>query len=414
MRPGTGSAGVLLVLLALGAAAAADMRELQRATTLRSGPGAWFPMLQRLKRGEQVDCGERDGAWLEADTAVTNGWIPALALKAPRRGIDYGGLLGGTDVVAVSSVDIAAATKGAFVAAYSERHKLDMAPAAQLDAVSVAPSVVALLARSLKRDTSGRLLERLPRRPFDNNIVLSFDAEALLGHTLVAHQAACGLDANRSLSDYANAVAMIVGAHTERYALPYRVGILDDDSINGFGLPGGYVLLTRGYVSRLQNEAELACVIAHEMAHISLFHGLREFQKREIHRRRDSAFAELDSISGDSETQAIEDDLNRLADTAYMKIMGGRAREDELEADLYGMAYASAAGYDPMAMVDLLRRVGASAGTDPFRHHPSVADRASAMKKAVSRYRLQRKGRQRFKKRFYMMAGMEDEGEPGE
>ena len=59
-------------------------------------------------------------------TVVTNGWIPTRALETPRQGSDYSGLLSAEDSVAVSSADIAAATKGAFVTAYAERHAVDL------------------------------------------------------------------------------------------------------------------------------------------------------------------------------------------------------------------------------------------------------------------------------------------------
>ena len=146
----------------------------------------------------------------------------------------------------------------------------------------------------------------------------------MLGQAMVAHLAKNGFVNNRQLIDYVNGVAMLVGARTERYDLPYKVAILNDESINGFGMPGGYILISKGYLDRIEDEAELACVIAHEMAHISLFHGLREFNKRTIHRRSEAVFTELDAITGDSSTSAIEADLNRLANTSYEKIIGGR------------------------------------------------------------------------------------------
>ncbi|NQU39997.1 MAG: M48 family metalloprotease [Lentisphaerae bacterium] len=396
---GRGICIVFLVGLTAGAA------ELQRNTTLRSGPGAYFPSLERLTSGGAVETGEATGSWVPARTAVTNGWIPAVALTPPRAGIDYSGLLNGGDAISVSSVDIAAATKGAFAASYSDRHEVDLQVAEQLEVVTVSPSLVDMLAQRLDVAPAGWPGDRLPRRPFDNTIVLSSASEALLGHAMVAHMAPDGFVQNRQLMNYVNGVGMLVGARTERYDWPYKIGVTRDTSVNGFGMPGGYILISKGYLDLIQNEAELACVIAHEMAHCSLYHGLREFKKREIHRRRDEVFAELDEITGDSSTIAIEADLNRLADTAYMSIIGGRAREDELEADLFGAAYAAAAGYDPTAMVELLQRVGGAAQADAFRHHPALAERIDALEKGIARYGLQREGQQRLDERFGMMSG---------
>jgi predicted Zn-dependent protease len=371
---------------------------------------------ERLKAGGSVETDRTEGKWVSARSSVTNGWVPQVALTPPRRGIDYSGLLGADDAVSVSSVDIAAATKGAFVASYAERHNVDLDVVAQVDAIAASPSLVAMLARRLQPAPAGWPGDRLPRRPFENSIVLSGEAETLLGHAMVAHMAPHGFVQDRKLHDYVNGVGMLVGSRTERYDWPYKVGILNDDSINGFGMPGGYVLISRGYLDHIQSEAELACVIAHEMAHCSLYHGLREFKKREIHRRRDAVFAELDAISGDSSTRDIEADLNRLADTAYLKIIGGRAREDELEADLYGAAYAAAAGYDPAAMVELLQRVGGVAEADMFRHHPGLGERIDTLRKGIARYRLRRDGQVRLARRFKLMTGRADKaaGAPAE
>jgi beta-barrel assembly-enhancing protease len=263
--------------------------------------------------------------------------------------------------------------------------------------------------RQLERPLDGRdartVLAGLPHRSFDNTIVLRADAEQLLGRALVANLAsASGFVDNPRLVEYVNGVAAVVGAHVERLDLPFRVGILKDAAINGFGLPSGYIIVTKGLIDDIRDEAELACVLGHEMAHTSLYHGLREFKKREIHRRRDAAFEELDRVSGGSSDKEIEKDLDELADTAYLKIMGGRAREDELEADLFGAAYAAAAGYDPRAMLDVLRRIEERHATgEAFRHHPPVNERIAKLDAAIRRYHLAWSGQKRLADRYTQM-----------
>ena len=184
------------------------------------------------------------------------------------------------------------------------------------------------------------------------------------------------------------------------------MAVIDDDSIGGYGLPGGYIVITKGMLLEARSEAELAGLLGHEMAHICLYHGLREFNKRGMHRKSDSAFAELDAEVGESSDAfselngltgatnevSIEKDLSRLADTSYLKVIGRRAREDELEADLYGAAYAASAGYDPRAFVAYLERVGRKGGADSFRHHPPLQERVSELKNGVKRYHLVRNG----------------------
>jgi len=211
-------------------------------------------------------------------------------------------------------------------------------------------------------------------------------------------------------------VAAVVGMKTPRYEVPFRVAVIDDESVGGFGLPGGYIVITKGLLAEMHSEAELACLLAHEMAHVCLFHGLREFNKRGTHRKSDSAFselnatigedsddpfAELNALTGETTSPGIEDDLNRLANTSYLKIIGKRAREDELEADLFGAAYAAAAGYDPRALVTYLERISVKAEIhDSFRHHPSLDDRISALQSGMKRFRLVQRGQSLKEVRF--------------
>lgn len=152
-----------VLLLFVVAATQAD--ELQRNTAMRSGPGAFFPVRERLKAGRQIEKGESSGNWVAVQTVVTNGWIPRIALTAPRSGIDYSGLLGAEQAVNVSSVDIAAATKGAFASSYSDRHGVNVALGKQMESIAASPSLVSMLMKRLTSAPAGWLYGRLPRPP---------------------------------------------------------------------------------------------------------------------------------------------------------------------------------------------------------------------------------------------------------
>jgi predicted Zn-dependent protease len=330
-----------------------------------------------------------------------HGWLPAAAFREPQKGVDYAGLLDSREGVAVSSVDLTAATKGAFAATYAAFHKANNQAVGEIDAVQVDPERLRELAAELSPVPGRGPATRLPRRSFENTIVVRPDAERLLGQALVARVATNGLVQDPAVVAYVNAVAALVGARSDRYDITYRVGILDDESVNGFGLPGGYILVSKGLLDELENEAELACILGHEIAHVSLYHGLREFQKRSTHRKSDKAFAELRTAVGDTSEEALEADLSRIADQAYLKIMGGRARADELEADLYGAAYAASAGYDPSAMLDVFQRVDRKyPGGDAFRHHPPAYARHAALREKIALYGLPVRGTRRLPLRF--------------
>lgn len=397
---------LFLVLMFWSAVGLSAPRTMMRNASLREGPGSFYPVVVKLDKGTLVNVAEPRGGWLKATSRQQAGWLPKSAFQGVRKGVDYAGLLNSDKAVVISSVDIAAATKGAFEAKYSEGYKVNFALVDELDKLHIDPMQVSFMLNTLKPGNSA-VLRSLPHQTYKNNVIIQRDAETLLGRAMTATLVTPGFIDSSEVVEYVNAVAAIVGMKTPRYDIPFRVAVIDDESIGGFGLPGGYIVITKGLLREMKSEAELACLLAHEMAHICLFHGLREFNKRGTHRKSDSAFAELNATTGDSDdpfaelnaltgdttSPGIEDDLNRLANTSYLKIIGQRAREDELEADLFGAAYAAAAGYDPKALVTYLERVRAKGEIkDSFRHHPSLDDRVSALQTNLKRFRLVQRG----------------------
>jgi hypothetical protein len=389
---------VVLCLRAQGG----EERAAQRDAVLREGPGAYFESVGSLRRGKTASVGESKGSWCPARVESLAGWVPVATFDRPKSSVDYLGIVDDSNGVVISSVDITAAVKGAFEARYSEQHRVQLAAADPIEALRANVDLVRRIQRDIQGGVNDGLLSRLPSTDYRNTLGLEVAAEGLLGKALVACLVTNGLYQDAKLLAYVNSVAAVVGERTERYNVQYRVAVLNDNGINGFGIPGGYVIITRGLLSMLKDEAELACVLGHEMAHISRYHGLREFKKRELHRRRDQVFSELDKAVGNTEPDSVESELGRLADEAQLKIIGGRARGDELEADVFGTAYVAAAGYDPKAALAVLQRVKELGGADgdAYRHHPKLGDRIEELNKAVLRYRMGQPGQTRGEARF--------------
>lgn len=193
----------------------------------------------------------------------------------------------------------------------------------------------------------------------------------------------------RDVQRYVSKVGMWVAQHTGHSDVPWTFAVLRDDSFNAFATPGGYIYLTTGTLSQLDDEAELAAVLAHEIAHVVRKHHLIAIQKEarvgmalDLARfARESSREEGGSrgmIFGDHTPEGQF--VNSLQDI----YSNGLAREDELEADSMGMVIAARAGYDPMVYIKVLQKIDAQQHSGAFwekymKRHPSAEERLAAL-----------------------------------
>jgi predicted Zn-dependent protease len=155
---------------------------------------------------------------------------------------------------------------------------------------------------------------------------------------------AMGVHDDLELQEYVQRVGEKLAKVSGRPELEWHFTIVDTDDVNAFATEGGYVYISRGILPYMQNEAQLAAVLGHEIGHISAKH--MQAQKRK------SALAGLASAA-----TAIFTGIPALADLTNLAgaaIISGYGREAELEADHLGAEYIAKAGYDPKAMIEVL------------------------------------------------------------
>jgi len=210
-----------------------------------------------------------------------------------------------------------------------------------------------------------------------------------------------GLWANDRAQKYVNRVGRWVAANSERPTLAWKFGVLDSDAVNAFAAPGGYVFITRGLLLRLANEAELAGVLAHEIAHVVEKHHLQAMQTA-----AGTEFAgELagDVAAAKSKNPQI---AARLIGGIKETMLRGLDRSDEFEADRMGVVLAARAGYDPYGLPAVLQMIGTLNPARPelgllFATHPDPDSRLDAldrvMSPALERYAVQELARDRFR-----------------
>ncbi len=152
------------------------------------------------------------------------------------------------------------------------------------------------------------------------------------------------------LSEYVNEVGQKLAAVSDR-ELPYEFVVLNNSVPNAWALPGGKIAVNRGLLTELKNEAELAAVLGHEIVHAAARHGAKA-QERGTLMQAGLALAQIGAAVGDVDRNVAGLVLQgaglgaQLVQTKY-------SREQELEADQYGMRYMKAAGYDPTGAVTL-------------------------------------------------------------
>lgn len=171
----------------------------------------------------------------------------------------------------------------------------------------------------------------------------------------------------------------------------YRVAILDSNEINAFATSGGHIFVTRGLINAARSEDELASVIAHEVAHIQLKHGIRAI--------RNSRVTQALMVTGTAAAGAATGmDVNELTDIfnetvgeiVQTMVSSGYSQAQEFEADNTAMALMAAAGYNPAALIDMLRVLDSiHMGSAGFgRTHPTPTQRIANAERTAASYRV--------------------------
>ena len=211
-------------------------------------------------------------------------------------------------------------------------------------------------------------------------------------------------DANLNL--YAQKIVQAVSMASDRPSVykGYHVQVLQSGEVNAFAAPGGFIFVTTGLLKLVRSEDELACVLAHEVAHVAKKHGLKTIKTS----RLTAAFAVLGTeaakIYSSSQVGQLTDAFKGTVDDVVNSIViNGYSRDKEYEADKFGAEYARNANYDPAAMKSFLKRMAeadkAGAGGGMFKTHPAATKRISELGdlSAASGYRTSPARDRRFK-----------------
>lgn len=187
---------------------------------------------------------------------------------------------------------------------------------------------------------------------------------------------------DRALEAYVGLVGQRLARHVAGAPPACRFVLLAGDEVHACSAPGGFVFVTEGAVAACHDEAELASLLAHELAHLSLRHAVATLSQGKGRLMSSDALASLDEQlpPGDPRLKALIEELHDLGDSLYAATQRPFAHKVEHEADFEALAILARAGYDPRAARDLLARVAASGDGGPrLPSHPDPAERVMAL-----------------------------------
>lgn len=192
-----------------------------------------------------------------------------------------------------------------------------------------------------------------------------------------------GVVQDSEVTRYLSLVGMTVATESDRPGLPWHWVVLDSGAVNAFAAPGGYVHLTRGALAAMQSEAELASVLAHEVAHINHRHTLGGLKK--------SMGMEL--AQNQAEYTVGSAFFNAVADQGARAVLAGFGQAEELEADQVALEVISRVGYQASGLTNFLgtlNQINADSDSQAglFRSHPETDERIKKANKTIKREKL--------------------------
>lgn len=182
------------------------------------------------------------------------------------------------------------------------------------------------------------------------------------------------------ISEYVNRVGQNLVRNSD-VKVPVTIKVIDAEEVNAFALPGGFFFVNTGLVLRAETEAELAGVMAHEIAHIAARHGTRQATRGQVVNLATIPLIFMGGWTGYGVRQAA----SVLVPIGFLTF----SRGFETEADLLGLQYLYKAGYDPTAFVDFFEKLQSDEKRKPgtmakvFSSHPLTEDRIKNSQKNI-------------------------------
>jgi predicted Zn-dependent protease len=188
-----------------------------------------------------------------------------------------------------------------------------------------------------------------------------------------------------TVNSYVNSLGRSIASTTSRADLSWQFGVVNTEVINAFALPGGYIYVNRGVLSRASNEGELAGVLAHEIEHVVQRHSVKQMEQAQGANIGVALACSLTNVCANQAAQAAI----QVGGTA---VFAKFSRGDEVQADEGGFNNVVRTGINPRGMLTFFQKLlaeeqqsgGSSAASSWFADHPGTQDRIADIQRMLN------------------------------
>lgn len=192
---------------------------------------------------------------------------------------------------------------------------------------------------------------------------------------------------NPQLNQYVNTLGQTLAAASDKPEIfkGYHFLVLDSDDINAFATPGGHIFITRGLIRSCPSEDALAAILAHEIGHVQLRHGMQSIEKARVTEALTVLATEGAKTLGSKEiAQLTQTFSGAISDIVNTMINNGYSRTFEYQADQAAVVIVQRVGYSPEGLIDVLKVMETKlqpGGLDFAKTHPPPRDRIAEIQK---------------------------------
>ena len=259
------------------------------------------------------------------------------------------------------------------------------------DTSAAQPAAVESQGASFKKHGKKRLAEKYDVTKIgDRHVGRGLDLYSLPSEQQLGKQMAAEVEqTSRMLPDpviteYVNRIGQTLVRNSDAQ-VPFIIKVIDNDEVNAFALPGGYFYVNSGLILAADNEAELAGVMAHEIAHVAARHATKNATRQQLF---NMASIPLIFVGGPA-AYAVRQFMGLAMPMTFLKF----SRNAEREADLLGLEYQYASGYDPEEFVKFFERLYSREKKQKqgflakaFATHPMTGDRIKRAQEEIAKY----------------------------